>query len=417
MKHKTHHLYYLFYPRNWIIIALLLYGATVSAQETPAGEDKFYIGTEFQNETLTNLIFYPPFYESGMNTILQRADSSTLELIGDYNILAANSQHKEDWIHHYTTGYYSKWEAENQTDEERVGVKHKWGQQADWRDTVACWSTKDLLEPKNSIIYGPHYRQDKRYKRWLYGSANKDSVKYVPRFHMALDNPYGVNSEEDVCKIMVVFRYRIDDTHYADTFKVRTLEVGDFNTEGNFDDFYLHPDPISAWYMYPEQFWLPMDIQQNVNAPSILEYIDWESYTGIQYCVDWLRSDTLCTLYIDYIEVYDNDGWNEYIETPGLVTTRIQDYAASFNNQTWQNIKHWVGVDEPYSIDCYTPIRIVDSLIQTVNPGKPLIVAFNPMWWHDYKINGEDEMEMFNNRENLDKKYFNYLPKDIIRKK
>ena len=94
------------------------------AQETTPPEE-FFIGTEFQNQTIENTIFYDPFYESGMNMIQQRADTSTHDYIDEFNVLAANGQNKEDWIHHYTTGYYSKWEAEeNQTDSARVGIKH-----------------------------------------------------------------------------------------------------------------------------------------------------------------------------------------------------------------------------------------------------------------------------------------------------
>ncbi|MBE0570720.1 MAG: right-handed parallel beta-helix repeat-containing protein [Ignavibacteriaceae bacterium] len=404
MKHKTHHMYYLFYPGSWIIIiALLLYSITVSAQETPAGEDKFYIGAEFHNQTIENTIFYDPFDTSGMNTISQRADIvSTWSHLKDYNILASNVQNKTDWIAHYTTCYYSKWEAEeNQTDEARVGVKHKWGQQAFWNDTVSCWSTIGITDPKNSIMFGPHYRQDKRYKRWLYDTCYNQPgcLSYTPRFRMALDNHGGANSDEDVCIIKVVFSYRYENTYPQDTtFIQRTLKVRDFDSSGGFDDFYLDPNTPLGRYEYPPEFSLPMKFSVAEGVPSPVGYIDSESFTGIQFCVDWLRDDTLCTLYIDYVEVYDNNGWNEYVETPGLITTRIQDYAASFNNQTWQNIRYWLGVDEPYSIDCYTPIRVVDELVRSVNPNTPLVVPFNPTWsWDNYEINGEDEVSMFYN--------------------
>jgi hypothetical protein len=407
----------LFYTRGfislrgsrWIIIALLLFSATGSAQETPPGQDKFYIGTEFQNETLTNLSFYPPFYESGMNTILQRADSSTIELIGDYNILAANSQHKEDWIHHYTTGYYSKWEAENQTDEDRVGVKHKWGQQAFWNDTVSCWSTIGLTEPKQNVIYGPYYRQDRRYKRWLYDWANIDSVRYNVRFNLALNYDTSlVSPGEDVCIIKAIYTYKEvysndSSEFFNEPFLIDTLKIGEFNVDGSFKYFNFD----GRTYKYPQRFFLPTDLDNRINPPQLdyLYYTDSESFTGIQFCVDWLRGDTLCTLYIDYVEVYDNNGWDEYVDpaTHNIVINRIRTSAQNYNNLDWQNIKHWVGVDEPYSIDCYEPIRVVDELVRSVNPNKSLIVAFNPTWWYDHKVNGEDEVLQFYNRANPNK--------------
>jgi hypothetical protein len=53
-------------------------------------------------------------------------------------------------------------------------------------------------------------------------------------------------------------------------------------------------------------------------------------------------------------------------------------------------------VDEPYTIDSYMPIHIVDSLIRSVQ-APPLVVHFDPSWWHTLNINGEDEIEMFYN--------------------
>ena len=70
------------------------------------------------------------------------------------------------------------------------------------------------------------------------------------------------------------------------------------------------------WYKYPAEFILPENLQNIVEPQSndYPKYIDWESYTGIQFWVDWLRDDDLCTLYIDYVEVYDNNGWNDFID-------------------------------------------------------------------------------------------------------
>jgi parallel beta-helix repeat protein len=384
---------------------LPLFDSIAFAQESTPSEE-FPVATEFGNQTITNTIFYDPFYESGMNTISQRADyETTQQYIENYSVLAANTQNRSDWIHHYTTGYYSKWEAEINAELDRVGMKHRdslgnlIGNSATWNGRL-CWSSVGLPNHRDSLVYGPHYRQDKRYKRWLYEWNQKDSVKYVPRFHMALDNSYRVNSNENVCKIKVIFRYKDNDAigaHHDIPFIERTLKVGDFDTLGNFDDFYLHPNPDFGWYMYPDEFWLPKNIDLLSDTPSSIPYIDWESYTGIQFCVDWLRDDNLCTLYIDYIEVYDNDGWNVFIDDPDGTATLIKNYADSFNVSSWSNIKYWLGVDEPYSIDCYTPIHIVDSLIQTVNPNSPLIVPFNPTWWHTLNVNGEDEIAMFYN--------------------
>ena len=421
MRKKTHHLYYLFYPRwiislcksglvslqrsEWIIIALLLFAATVSAQETPP-PDEFPVGTQIGPESFVNI---PGIREaldsSGLNTLYNRADEDRKTLLANYNLLAVNTKNKFEYIHHYTTGFYSKWEAEqNQEDPERVGLKHydyyspgtTFGDTATWKGEE-CWSTEGLSAPACSLMYGPHYRQEKRYKR-LYGLGSRwgvDTVQYVVRFNMALSNPQGVLANEDVCRIKVVFRYKIDSLHYDTEFKSRLLKVSDFNSDSTFKDFYLDDDTL--WYQYPDSFIVPRNADKLIDPPaSTLNYIDYESYTGIQYWVEWLRNDNKCNLYIDYVELYDNAGWNDYITNPQRVADSIKAYAQSFSD--WDNIIYWAGVDEPYIIDTYTPVHIVDSLIRSYPvQAPPLTTPFNPTWTWDHKVNGEDQMAQYYN--------------------
>jgi hypothetical protein len=423
MKNKKSFSNFFFHPNlpcrqagssGFIIILLLLLNTTVIAQ------DQFIIGTEFQNETIENPIWYDLFYQSGMNTISQRADEQyTKQYLEGYNVLASNVQHKEDWIAYYTTCYYSKWEAEVNADPDRVGFKHRdslgnlIGSPATFPPATGreCWSSIGLSEPRDSLMYGPLYRQDKRYKRGLYyPDSLKDSVYYIPRFIMALDNHGNAGPDEDVCKIKVVFRYKDNDqigAFHDRTFPLeRTLKVGDFDINGGFDEFYLHPNPDLGLYCYPGQFWLQKNIENFPDAPSSGGYIDDESYTGIQYWVEWLGNDDLFTLYIDYVEVYDRDGWKEFIDRPNETAQLIADYAQDYPNESWPNLKYWLGVDEPYSIDCYEPIRVVDEIVRSVNPNAPtpLIVPFNPSWnWDQSRINGEDELSMFYNMTNPSK--------------
>lgn len=419
MKHKTHFLYYLFYPRGLMVIALLLCNTVTTAQEQTSSPNEFPIATTIFDTLITNPDLLNSFKATGFNTIWQRADNSTKGLLQDYNLFAVNADTLE-YIYYYSTSYYSKWEAEqNQTDQSRVGIKHldslgnALGDTATWKGEL-CWSTKGLTEPASSLMYGPHYRQEKRYKRWHYGCTSGDGcLTYTPRFRMALDNPTSVDSSENVCKIKVVFRYKDNDEigeHHDTTFIERTLKVGDFDTAGNYDDFYLHPDPSLGRYEYFPNFILPKDFALMESSSSAVDYIDWESFTGIQFCVDWLRADTLCTLYIDYTEVYDNSGWNDFMGdslTADQTIQNIKTYAQSFSN--WDNLKYWVGANEPYTIDSYTPIHIVDSLIQEVG-APPLVVHFDPTWWHTLDVNGEDEIDMFYNIAKPDPLNIHFFP-------
>lgn len=260
------------------------------------------------------------------------------------------------WIHFYLTGYYSKWEAEqNQLDPSRVGVKHEYGDTATWRG-VKCWSTKNLLSPKDSVMYGPHYRQDKKYNR-LFEYYNQYHLSYVPRLRMAFANSGNLDRNEDVCEIKTVYRYIDQNTGlYNDTtFLSRTLKVEDFDTTGDFKYFYFAINPDISWYnYYPDRY---ME-----NPPSLENYIDWESDTGVQFIVNWLRTDTLCRLYIDFVEVYDMDGWNNYLMSPVMTIEIMKEYISDYMD--WKYIPFLSSQIRLTTLDNYFPVTIIDSLFR-----------------------------------------------------
>jgi hypothetical protein len=304
-----------------LIIFLLLFSTIATAQEQTPPTGEFPVGSPIYHTLITNHPILDSFIATGMNTIHQRADNYTKSLLSNLNLVAYNALSEMEYIYHYSTSYYSKWEAEVDAEEDRVGFKHRdslgnlIGNSATWKGK-SCWSSIGLSGPRDSLMYGPHYRQEKRYKRWHYGcTSGEGCLTYTPRFRMALDNRWGVESEENVCIIKVIFRYKVPNTTtFIDyPFIERTLKVGDFDSTGKFDYFYMNEDPLLRHYEYWPNFILPANLSQMVDSEPQVDYIDWEEYTGIQFWVDWLRADTLCTLYIDYAEVYDNDGWNHFI--------------------------------------------------------------------------------------------------------
>jgi hypothetical protein len=271
------------------------------------------------------------------------------------------------WIHFYLTGYYSKWEAEqNQIDPSRVGVKHEYGDTATWRG-VKCWSTKGLSSSKDSVMYGPNYRQDKKYNR-LFEYYNQYHLCYVPRLRMALDYPDTLGGGEDVCKIKVVFSYR-DSVEYRlhdTTFLERILKVEDFDSTGDFKYFYFAINPDMSWYnYYPDRY---ME-----NPPSLENYIDWEADTGVQFIVNWLRTDTLSRLYIDFVEVYDRDGWNNYVASPEMTIENIQYYISDYMD--WKYIPFLSSQIKLTTIDNYFPVITIDSLFRSA--GAPSLIPEN----------------------------------------
>mgnify|MGYP005853093803 CR=1 FL=1 len=401
MKHKTHHpvsarqsrdgLYYLYYPRGWIIVAFLLFSTIVTAQEqTPLSE--FPIGSTIGNKLIrTNQIIYDRYAESGMNMIEQYASDATQSLLAPYDLCAANPDSDTDYIYHYSTAYYSKWEAEQDTLAPYVGVKHRdslgnaIGDTATWKN-IKCWSTKGLTSARDSLVYGPHYHQEKWYRRWMY--MDRYDLKYIPRYRMALQrNDPSLNEEEDVCRIYVSVRHAPlingvwNDSVYDHILKEPiTLKVSDFPQDGSFKDFYFSNDPNLRWYQYPPEYRESSNYDNLRNpAEPCTVWVDIYGNNGVEFRVDWLRNDTKCDLYIDYIEIYDDFGWRQYLEDPGEISNQIKLYAQRYKTPEWSNIIYWIGSDEPFSLDAYTPIKTVAALLDSVN-APPLMIHFYPYW-------------------------------------
>ncbi|MCC6256496.1 MAG: hypothetical protein IT276_16400, partial [Ignavibacteriaceae bacterium] len=347
--------------------------------------------------------------ESGLNTIVWKAYQSNQSYLNKYDVMAFNIN-STDWINHYATGCYSKWESEeNQTDTLKIGVKHirkngdTIGSAANWAG-VQCWSTIGLNGPADSLIYGPHYFQAKLYRR-VYPEP-QNVIKFIARYKMALAyDPQEVNPSDPVCKIKVVYRYNdINDNSkkYTDILLEKTLTVSDFPIPGSFKIF----DFDGSSYQYNTNIFPSDNLGRYSPEPVEINYTDWVEGTGIQFCVDWLGDSGLGTLYVDYAEVYDNYGWHTYIDNPTEVINNITTYLSDYSRTEWPNLKYWYAHDEPHSIDAFIPIHIVDSLVRAVD-SIPLITHFFEV--NVYK-NGEYIYDRFYNTVLPDKLMFDAYP-------
>ena len=373
--------------KQFLFLLALLFSVSSSSilsQEQPSTQ-QFPLGAFLGASHKTDPLLYQSFSESGMNTVIQYAEDNTHNLLEDFDLIASNQKDKSDYIAYYATAYYSKWNAEqNQLDLDKVGVKHKYGQPAKWQND-SCWSTIGLTSPSDSLVYGPHYHQEKRYKRWYEGYDPYLSLTYTPRYRMALQyDPELVNPNEEVCKLTIRVRHakfvngiwtgEVPDDTLKGSY---TLKVSDFPADGSFKYFYLEEGGLS--YQYPQEFWTNLS-KGNYEFPlpgQTITYDDMGPMNGVEFLVNWLRDDDLCTLYIDEIEVYDNDGWNKYILDPQTVLDNIQSYTQNYSD--WSNLKYWYSHDKPYSQDAYVPMHIVDSLVRSVQGGL-LITEFYPSW-------------------------------------
>ena len=227
----------------WRIILFLIFSSNMLLfpQEQSQTDTEFTIGVFFSREAGEKE--FKSFENSGMNTVVCRADEESRKYISKFNVIANNADSKEDWIQHYATGFYTKWEAEeNQKNKDAVGIKHKCGEKSFWKNKL-CWSSEGYSAPACSLVYGPHYKQEKRYKRWMYGC--RDCIDYTVSYRMALDYKSRLNKNETVCRIKVVHRYaRLLGSKFDlvdEVLSEKTLKISDFPADGSFKEFELPP--------------------------------------------------------------------------------------------------------------------------------------------------------------------------------
>ena len=156
------------------------------------------------------------------------------------------------------------------------------GSPANWGG-VQCWSTIGLNGPTDSLIYGPHYFQAKKYRR-VYG-PNEGVIQFIARFKMALAyDPQEVNPSDPVCKIKVVYRYYVKDkitpsnSHYEEIViqgREQILRVSDFPQDGSFKIFNFN----GLTYQYDVSIYPPKEIRYLFTEPSSdsIEISDWLS--------------------------------------------------------------------------------------------------------------------------------------------
>lgn len=336
---------------------------------------------------------YYQIKDLGVNTILQYAKSSNKDSLSMFSrIIATNMDREEDIIHHYASGYYTRWEAEEETAGNIPGIKHETGHRngSEWRGIVG----ND--EAGKYLIDGPDYVQDRTYRL----TYNQDTIRYKVNFRLKATPPfvYGMGGDPpaegtNICEISVV--YKLQDGE--DTTLVSRILTSDTLTY-NYQDYTLEyniPEKIGGKEVtiYKPEF-TPID------KPGYPDKSGEEEY-GVKFRVKWYGN---YNLYCDYVEVYDRDIWGNYLINNEDINYSIISYSNVYNN--WANLRYWYSLDEPQTIDNYEPYRVIDSLINSV--GDTLITAFYPHW--DGNRNHEYSVKRFIDKTNLSKLMVDYYP-------
>src|SRR5690606_11592870 len=108
----------------FFLISIFVFAVSITAvAQDQASETKFPIGAFIDYDAGQGVL---DSYDSlALNTVVWHADAGTEDFLEKYDVMAFNLN-STDWINHYATASYSKWESEeNQTDTFKLGVKHK----------------------------------------------------------------------------------------------------------------------------------------------------------------------------------------------------------------------------------------------------------------------------------------------------
>jgi len=310
----------------------------------------------------------------GVNGVIQFiTQDNRLDLQRYTNLIGFNTHYETDQIAKYASGYYSRWEAEENTvplSANYPGIKHEFGELGG----NDCWKSGAIVPSHigEYLITGPDYYQNREHRFWPYSGGD---ITYNVKFRLKIDG--NTTENINVCKLQVV--YYAPNGNYS-VLKEQTFKANELSN--NYVDKvldYTIPETIGS-YAFPANHASP-------EGDGFPERDDtYNGRQGVRFNVIWLGNREL---YVDYIEVYDDRiGKDLRPEFRGEVAYNCSTYAANYPQTQWPNLKYWYGLDEPQTIDNFDPYRIVDSILN-VNGFPRLITTYYPEW-HGYRDNEID---------------------------
>ncbi len=286
----------------------------------------------------------------------------------------------DHWVVYYTDAVYTKWEAEGKGNGGNGDMELKYNPSIGTIFTEEnVKGIKTTSSNPSKLIYGPWYYQAIKYKQ-LPLSSSDTLIQYTAAYRLKIKNKSPINNlpqgylDSVVCKIEIVATNpTLPEEQQEHTVYQRTLKVSDF----------LNSPDGKGW----DQWCL--FTKENYTLNSLMElteiqlkgiyYIEENQATydtkWMQYKVEW-AGRSFVDLFVDYIELSDEKGRDLKNDpnTADLIKYQVIQYSDT------TNVLGWFGLNEPTSIDNYEPFRIVDSLIQSVNPNLRLFTTYATGW-------------------------------------
>jgi hypothetical protein len=380
-----------------IFVLFFTVSITVAQEQTDPDPIKSYPGIPIITYHGLSLDWAPPFeqyqqidsagiFALQMTDLTENIFESRVENTG---LLVMPEQHKDtlgNFIVRYTEAFYTEFEAEGTPTED--GLVTLYNDSLDLTISNGAVSTKPTTQ-HGTMIYGPMYQQSRNY--W---SVNPRTIPYRAAYHLKIEDldPWLESSPDDtVCILQVtttrtwqrcewvvgIDTFRTDHfTDFEQTIVVKDtlITYGMLQPVGqwkpiNLDYSFTHDIPWLSPYSFPHsttsrQAENPLDGKINQNC--------------VEFKVIWKGKADRVKLSVDKIIVSDQRGRDlknpvTYQQIKGNIETQMSNLLSITN----ERIAGFIGLDEPWSLDMWEPIRIVSEIVESHTTDAKLYFQFN----------------------------------------
>ncbi len=384
--------------KNIICVFIVFCSLTVSFGQDPI---KNYPGIPIISDMGLKMEYAPPveqFHQADTAGIfaLNMSDLDTgvfNSRISPTNLLVIPVQSDMNLLNHiatYTDARYTVFEAEGTSPED--GLITLYNNRDTLNLTVAngAVSTTQLSE-HGTMIYGPMYRQCRNFFTTVNGTQTSDSIVYEAEFWLKVENlPNQYSSPHDtVCILQVTATKTWKEINgkiqwgFYDTTEIaaeRVITYGEFDSVGSWQNFileYSFTHDFPYWKPAGEPF--PGTSYKSILAQNIQNQLEGKiSQNCVEFKVLWRGKKDKIKFSVDKVIVSDWRGRRlknpiSYQEIKTNIETQIYWNKVDFD----QRVAAFIGVDEPWSIDQWEPIRMVNEIIDSYSPNAKLYINFN----------------------------------------
>lgn len=358
------------------------YGTISSAQPDPKDEWVWYNNFD-QIKAL------------GVNFIIHRLNQGNKDIIAGegLKVIAHNVVNENDFVNHFSAGANVTYKPVGSppADGYTEFVQFSKGAQGGNGNWVINHTTNDTGE---AISYGPNASQYHKYVPNYYD----EFIQFVTLWEMKIDG----DTTQDTVPVCII-RIEYKKPNGGDTVLAsKILTVGDF-LDNNFKSIRLEYNLMGVT-QYTNLLPRYSDGPDLFPSPEDEEYGDSPTLAhGVNYRLYFFDNRTL---HIKSIECFDEGVWEYYYrDYPSVFSDKFDNQTEPF--QDYQNLTHWMTIQEPHSLDQYRPIKVLADALESDNR-QPPITLFYP-GWNGFR-NRHDSFKQYKDSVNPSQMLFYYFP-------